>query len=106
MTPEGRVSAALRQAVINAGGEVRKLMWQGRIGAPDWFIAIAGRVVLIEAKAKGERPRRSQLVEFKRISAASGIPVLVVDTAADAIAAVRAFVDCGDLSEWDFGRFL
>ena len=89
-TPEGRVSAALRQCVINAGGEIRKVQWQGRVGAPDWLVMHKGGALFVEAKAPGEVPRRSQIVEFRRIYRASGIPVLVLDRAANAGVAVKA----------------
>lgn len=80
-TPEGRVSAALRQAVIRYNGEIRKVQWQGRVGAPDWLVMLSGGAVFVETKAPGDVPRRSQIVEFSRISSASGIPVLVIDRA-------------------------
>ena len=80
-TPEGRVSAALRQAVIRYNGEIRKVQWQGRVGAPDWLVMMNGGALFVETKAPGEVPRRSQMVEFRRISRASGIPVLVIDRA-------------------------
>lgn len=84
-TPEGLVSAALRQAVIRYGGEIRKVQWQGRVGAPDWLVMLSGGAIFVETKAVGERPRKSQLVEFGRIERASGIPVLVIDRVEDAI---------------------
>lgn len=82
-TPEGRVAAALRQAVIEAGGEIRKLRWEGRNGAPDYFVILRGKVWLIECKAPGKRPRASQMLEFERLLQA-GINVLVIDNAAHA----------------------
>ena len=88
-TPEGRVSAALRQCVINAGGEIRKVQWQGRVGAPDWLVMLYGGAVFVETKAPEEVPRRSQIVEFCRIYRASSIPVLVLDSAARANDIVR-----------------
>lgn len=91
-TPEGRVSAALRQAVINHGGEIRKVQWQGRVGAPDWLVMLWGCAIFVETKAPGEVPRRSQIVEFRRIYRASGIPVLVIDRAADAIDVIDALL--------------
>lgn len=91
-TPEGRVSAALRQAVINCGGEIRKVQWQGRVGAPDWLVMLCGSAIFVETKAPGEVPRRSQIVEFRRISRASGIPVLVMDRAEDADVVIDALL--------------
>lgn len=88
-TPEGRVSAALRQEVIKAGGEIRKVQWQGRVGAPDWLVMAWGGAVFVETKAPGEVPRASQIVEFRRLYHASGIPVLVLDRAADAVEVVN-----------------
>lgn len=88
-TPEGRVSAALRQCVIQAGGEIRKIMWQGRVGAPDWLVMLKGGALFVETKAPGEIPRMSQMIEFRRISQESGIPVLVLDSAARANDIVR-----------------
>lgn len=101
-TPEGRVSAALRQSVINAGGEIRKVQWQGRVGAPDWLVMYKGSAVFVEAKSPGEVPRRSQIVEFLRVSRASGIPVLVLDRAANAGVAVQALqaLSAGDVDEY------
>lgn len=114
-TPEGRVSAALRQAVINCGGEIRKVQWQGRVGAPDWLVMLCGSALFVEAKAPGEVPRRSQMVEFSRISRASGIPVLVIDRAEDAIDIIDALLYLSEgnreayirlCEEYSFERFL
>lgn len=101
-TPEGRVSAALRQCVINAGGEIRKVQWQGRVGAPDWLVMYKGGALFVETKAPGEVPRRSQIVEFQRISRASGIPVLVIDHASNAGVAVEAlnYLAAGDIGSY------
>ena len=114
-TPEGRVSAALRQAVINFGGEIRKVQWQGRVGAPDWLVMLSGGAVFVETKAPGEVPRRSQIVEFRRISRASGIPVLVIDRAADALDIISALLFLAEcnleayrrmIEDYSFERFL
>ena len=113
-TPEGRVSAALRQAVITYGGEIRKVQWQGRVGAPDWMVMLCGGAVFVEAKAPGEFPRRSQIGEFRRIFRASGIPVLVIDRAEDAIDIINALLSraegnredyCRLIEEYSFERF-
>lgn len=114
-TPEGRVSAALRQTVIGLCGEIRKVQWQGRVGAPDWLVMIFGGAVFVETKAPGEVPRRSQIVEFRRIYQASGIPVLVIDRAEDAIDIIDALMlraegnqeaYRGLVEEYSFERFL
>lgn len=91
-TPEGRVSAALRYYVISYCGEIRKLQWQGRVGAPDWLVMLGGGALFVETKAPGEVPRSSQMVEFRRIYRESGIPVLVIDRAEDAIDIIDALL--------------
>ena len=105
-TPEGRVSAALRQAVIRAGGEIRKIQWQGRVGAPDWLVMLLGGVVFVETKAPGEVPRRSQIVEFRRIYRASGIPVLVIDRAEDSIDIIDALMLRAEGNREDYRRMI
>lgn len=105
-TPEGRVAAALRQAAIEAGAEIRKLSWEGRNGAPDYFVLLDGRVMLIECKAPGGRPRAQQILEAERLLR-NGLEVLVLDDAADAAALMRAVAD-GDteaLGRFSFTRF-
>ena len=114
-TPEGRVSAALRKAVISYRGEIRKVQWQGRVGAPDWLVMLCGGALFVETKAPGDVPRRSQMVEFSRISRASGIPVLVIDRAEDAIGIIDALLSRAEgnleayhrlIEEYSFERFL
>ena len=53
-----------------AGWFVRKLAWPGRIGAPDRVFIKDGRVVWIEFKDAGKRPRKSQELEHDRMKAA------------------------------------
>ncbi len=105
-TPEGRVSAALRQGVINCGGEIRKVQWQGRVGAPDWLVMLFGGAVFVETKAPGEVPRRSQIVEFRRIYLASGIPVLVIDRAENAIGIIHALLSRADGNDEAYRRMI
>ena len=105
-TPEGRVSAELRQAVINCGGEIRKVQWQGRVGAPDWLVMMWGGVLFVETKAPGDVPRRSQMVEFSRISRASGIPVLVIDRAEDAVDIIDALMLRAEGNSEDYRRLV
>lgn len=88
-TPEGRVAAALRQAAIGAGAEIRKLRWEGRNGSPDYFILLGGTVYLVECKAPGGRPRAQQMLEFERLYYA-GLEVLVLANAAFAARMVDA----------------
>ena len=75
------------------GGEVRKVQWIGRIGAPDRlvmlppkFVRDAGDVLVyeglsvwVELKAPGAKPRPSQLREHERMRA-MGQRVEVIDS--------------------------
>lgn len=62
-----------------AGYFVRKASWLGRAGAPDRVFAREDRgTVWIEFKAPGEKPRRNQAEEHKRMKAA-GMEVHVCD---------------------------
>ena len=51
------------------GWVVRKLKWVGRRGGPDTFFVKSGRLVLIEFKRSGLKPRGQQGKEFQRIRA-------------------------------------
>ncbi|MCX8005092.1 MAG: hypothetical protein N2688_09070, partial [Burkholderiaceae bacterium] len=57
---ERDIERALVAAVRAAGGEVRKVQWVGRRGAPDRLVRLPGRHVWVELKAPGERPTRLQ----------------------------------------------
>lgn len=105
-TPEGRVSAALRYYVICYCGEIRKVQWQGRVGAPDWLVMLCGGALFVETKAPGEVPRRSQIVEFRRISRESGIPVLVIDRAEDAIDIIDALLSRAEGNDETYRRMI
>lgn len=80
------------------GGEVRKVQWIGRVGAPDRLVMLpGGRVRMsshsfldtlmpspplstwVELKAPGEKPRTSQLREHARMRA-MGQHVVVIDS--------------------------
>lgn len=76
------------------GGEVRKVKWIGRRGAPDRLVMLPGpwcgftsdggfwakpRTIWIELKAPGEKPKAYQLREHDRMRA-MGQRVEVVDS--------------------------
>ena len=77
---ERDVEAHLVKRVKELGGEVRKVKWIGRIGAPDrlvmlpdfWWHCRAGSrgapgPFFVELKAPGEKARPSQVREHKRM---------------------------------------
>jgi len=69
------------------GGEVRKIKWIGRIGAPDRLVMLpheayvddAHSCIWVELKAPGEKARPSQVREHERMRA-MGQRVVVVDS--------------------------
>ncbi|MEY4402168.1 MAG: Bordetella virus [Verrucomicrobiota bacterium] len=51
------------------GGEVRKVRWIGRCGAPDRLVLLPGHEpFLLELKAPGKRPTVQQFREMERLA--------------------------------------
>lgn len=66
------------------GGEVRKLKWIGRKGAPDRIVfGPGGAVCFVELKAPGEKLSVSQKREHKRLQKL-GVDVYKVDSVNEA----------------------
>jgi hypothetical protein len=66
---ESKIEEAVCQyAVSEYSAEVRKLHYVGRKGAPDRMIFFpSGRVLFIEFKAPGKKPRPDQVREIDRL---------------------------------------
>lgn len=74
---ERDIEAHLVKRVNELGGEVRKIQWIGRIGAPDRLVMLPdwepspgnrySRTFWVELKAPGAKPRPSQLREHERM---------------------------------------
>ena len=82
---EAKVENYLRRRVKAEGGQIRKLRWIGRRGAPDNLIWWSGgRLAFVECKAAGEEidPRSLQGREFRRMAEA-GLPVFRAASEAD-----------------------
>lgn len=98
MTPEGRIEKRLKDRVKETGGEIRKLKWIARNGAPDRFVFYPPRLAVecrsathvipgetcpvfafVEVKREGEEPTPQQRREHERLRAA-GFKVYVVDS--------------------------
>lgn len=60
-----------------------KFVSPGKDGVPDRFFARAGRVVLVEFKAEGKKPRPLQLERHAELRA-HGVEVHVIDNLEDA----------------------
>jgi hypothetical protein len=82
---ESDIEAHLVQRVRELGGEVRKVKWIGRVGAPDRLVMLPPRdceenpTIWVELKAPGEKARPSQVREHERMRA-MGQRVVVIDS--------------------------
>ncbi len=83
---ESTIEQYLVDRVKTLGGEVRKVKWIGRRGAPDRLVMLPNHwhhgeqtLVWVELKAPGKKPRTSQLNEHKRMRA-MGQRVVVIDS--------------------------
>lgn len=76
------LEAAIEDTVVSLaekeGWLVRKVKWINRRNAADRFFAKDGRVVFIEFKAPGEKPRDGQSREIARMQAA-GVEIHACD---------------------------
>lgn len=71
------------------GGEVRKVKWVGRRGAPDRLVMLPGRAPLwVELKAPGKTPEPHQAREHERMRR-MGQVVVVIDSLAAVEGAIR-----------------
>lgn len=83
---EAVVENYLAQRVQGMGGEVRKVKWIGRRGAPDRLVLFGSRAkilkpvcIWVELKRPGEKPEPHQAREHERLRDA-GMRVAVIDT--------------------------
>lgn len=87
---ESQVEAYLVKRVKALGGEVRKVQWIGRRGAPDRLVMLptsphrhawAAGAIWVELKAPGEEPEKHQVREHERMRC-MGQRVVVIDSIA------------------------
>lgn len=80
---ERDIEAYIVAQVYFLGGEVRKVKWIGRRGAPDRFVMLPGRRAFwVELKAPGQKAKPHQIREHARMRAMGEI-VHVIDSIAD-----------------------
>ncbi len=76
---ERDVERYLIQQVRSQGGEVRKVQWLGRRGAPDRLVLLPGRQLWVELKRPGGKPDAHQEREIARLRA-WGCEVVVINS--------------------------
>lgn len=76
---EGDIEQYLVDRAKALGGEVRKVKWIGRHGAPDRLVMSPGKTLWVELKAPGEKPKPHQAREHERMRK-MGQRVVVVDS--------------------------
>jgi hypothetical protein len=82
---ERDIERALIKRVKEVGGEVRKVVWQGRRGAPDRLVLLpknrrkARPLIFVELKAPKGKVSRLQALEHE-ILARYGVRVVVVNS--------------------------
>lgn len=76
---ERDVEDYLVKRVKALGGEVRKVEWIGRRGAPDRLAMLPGRLLWIELKSPGKKAKPHQIREHARMRA-MGQRVEVIDS--------------------------
>lgn len=79
MTRESDIESYLVERVRDMQGEVRKVKWLGRHGAPDRIVMVSGRTIWVELKAPGEKAKPHQVREHDRMRR-MGQHVVVVDS--------------------------
>lgn len=76
---ERDIEKYLVERVKAIGGEVRKVKWIGRRGAPDRLVMLPGKTLWVELKAPGEKAKPHQVREHERMRR-TGQRVEVVDS--------------------------
>lgn len=81
---ESQIEKALVRRVKLLGGEIRKVAWIGRRGAPDRFVMLQGpaKNMWVELKAPGVKVDDHQLREHERMRICGEI-VVVIDSLED-----------------------
>lgn len=64
---ESDIEQYLVKRVRSAGGEIRKVAWPGRVGAPDRLVMLPARRTWVELKAPGEPAKPHQIREHNRM---------------------------------------
>lgn len=94
---ERAVEGYLKDCVEGLGGEIRKVAWVGRRGAPDRLVMLRGRCVWVELKKPTiDKPDSHQAREHERMRLAGGCDVRVINTFAGVDALIDELVGVGN----------
>lgn len=81
-TPEGELKAYLQRRAKGLGMQLRKVAYEGRVGAPDWLAMCPNGFGFLELKAPDGRVSPMQAREHAALRS-SGIKVFVCRTPFD-----------------------
>lgn len=88
---ESAIESYLRDQVRQVGGRAYKFVSPGNDGVPDRLVCFpGGRIVFVELKAPGKKPRPLQLVQIDRLQRL-GFGVLVIDSKAKVDGFIAAY---------------
>lgn len=94
---ERTVESYLKDCVEGVGGEVRKVSWVGRRGAPDRLVMLRGKCVWVELKRPSiNRPDPHQAREHERMRRLGGCDVRVINNYGGVDALIDELVGVGN----------
>lgn len=94
---ERTVESYLKDCVEGVGGEVRKVSWVGRRGAPDRLVMLRGKCVWVELKRPSiDRPDPHQAREHERMRRLGGCDVRVINNYGGVDALIDELVGVGN----------
>lgn len=79
---ESSIEKYLKTKIIGMGGLCWKFVSPGTIGVPDRIVIHKGKVIFVELKAAGQKPRAIQMHRAKQLDC-QNCPVIVIDSKAD-----------------------
>ena len=92
---ESYIERMLKKKVEQVGGKALKFVSPGWAGAPDRLVLLpGGRLVFVELKAPGRKPRPLQLKRHEELQAL-GFDVAVIDTPEGVDDFIRRYAKCG-----------
>ena len=79
---EADIMHYFKREVEKRGGVARKVVYQGRNGAPDWQVFFPnGKLIMVELKAPNKKPHRDQAKELELLTKL-GFTAVCVDSKA------------------------